>query len=228
MKCVKKVIALGLSIALIIPVISINALEKKDTNVNNQIINVIESNVSYTKEGIEVSSDLKNDLKEINVEDIKEQMIEQGIDSKFINNFNSDVIYSLVKENIDDINEGVKNKTLKITPEEDIINNTDNSFYVQGGSTYTQKFSWGVRQNKSTAAANRWVYDLNKSSQGFVATGAVSILLGGIGAPIGFVSGLSAAYMGGLANKVSYVNSRNNRGITADINWWLTYAVKNQ
>lgn len=44
-------------------------------------------------------------------------MIEQGIDSKFINNFNSDVIYSLVKENIDDINEGVKNKTLKITPE---------------------------------------------------------------------------------------------------------------
>ncbi len=99
---------------MLIPVISINALEKKDTNVNNQIINVIESNVSYTKEGIEVSSDLKNDLKEINLEDIKEQMIEQGIDSKFINNFNSDVIYSLVKENIDDINEGVKIKLLKL------------------------------------------------------------------------------------------------------------------
>ena len=69
---------------------------------------------------------------------------------------------------------------------------------------------------------------MNKSSQGFVATGAVSVLLGSMGAPIGFVSGLPAAYMGGLANKVSYVNSRNNRGITVDINWWLTYAVKNQ
>lgn len=107
-----------------------------------------------------------------------------------------------------------------------MIETNDDSFYLQGGSTFDKYHWWGIARWKSTSDANTWVYELNKAGIGNAAYSvALGVLFGGVGA---LPNGLTSAYFLALANEVNYVNSRTSRGIVAHINWALIYDVFGQ
>lgn len=107
-----------------------------------------------------------------------------------------------------------------------LVDSEDDSYYLQGGSTYDQTFWWGRRRYKSTSNANKWARDLQNCAalNGGAATLA-GACFGGVGA---IPNGLTSAYCWALGNEVSYKNSLSNRGIKADIYWCLVYSVKKQ
>lgn len=230
MKFGKKIITLGLTIALIIPAVKVNATNNNLENINEEVINKIETNITYSDKGITIDSEkeLKEDLKQIDINSIKQELINLGANKQEVSKFNENTIFKLVKDNIEDINKDVKQNKLKIVENHDIINADDDNFYVQGGSTYSKRYSWGVRHYKSTAAANRFTYELNKKSNNIGLTAGLSFVFAPYGIPGGILGTVTAWYLSGMSNEVNYYNNKNNRGIILDINNWLTYSVRNQ
>lgn len=230
MKLGRKIITLGLIISLIIPVIKVNADSNDLENVNEEIINTIETNITYSDNGITIDSEkeLKNELKQIDINAIKEELINLGANKQEVQKFNENTIFDLIKDNIEDINKDVKQNKLKIVENHDIIDAEDDNFYVQGGSTYSKRYSWGIRHYKSTAAANKFTYELNKKSNNIGLTAGLSFIFSPYGIPGGVLGTVTVWYLNGMSNKVNYYNNKNNRGIILDINNWLTYSVRNQ
>lgn len=107
-----------------------------------------------------------------------------------------------------------------------IVSTQDDEYYLQGGSTYDETKWWGRRRYKSTAAANRWAYELNQCAA--INAGAAAVggaVFGGVGA---IPNGITSAYCWMFANSVTYYNSLSNRGIVADITWIFVYKVRTQ
>lgn len=127
---------------------------------------------------------------------------------------------------IEDCNCKLRAGEYTILPGGTIVETDNEAYYLQGGSTFSQTFWWGVRHYKSTVAANRWIYELNQA--GHLNTGAAAIggaVFGGVGA---IPNGLTAVYLYMVANSASYYNSLSNRGIVADITWILVYKMRTQ
>lgn len=226
-KVISKLTMVTLSILLIVPMVKINAEEVDSSYVEQQIIETIEANTEYTKQGLSLEDDLKLELESLDVEVIKEEMKEIGLDENFIDSFDSDVIFELVNDNIQKINEDVKMDRIEIV-NDDIVDVKDNNFYVQGGSTYSKKYSWGIKHYKSTAAANKFTYEMGRKINALNWVSALSFVCAPYGPPAG-VAGVTASwYFTGIMNKVNYYNAKNSRGIILDIKTWLTYSVKNQ
>lgn len=230
MKLIKKIVALGLSIALLLPSVNVHALDDNIESVNEQIINTVESNITYSDDGIVIDSDeqLINELRAIDIDALRSELIELGANQESVDTFNEDTIFMLLKDSIEDINNKVEQNILEITENNDIVDTTDDEFYVQGGSTYSVRYSWGIRHYKSTASANYFTYTLAKHSNNIALTSGTSLIFAPYGIPAGVLGLVSAWYFNGVVNKVNYYNNKNNRGIILDINYWLTYSVRNQ
>lgn len=230
----KKTLNKSISILLIGVAISTSFTGMSSAMENNsndeRIDEIIESNVKYESDGLSIvsKSELKKDLENIDIEAIKQELKRIGIKQEYINNFNEDTIINSVEENIEDINKDIELNKIEVRGEKDLVDTQDENFYVQGGSTYSKKYSWGVRHYKSTAAANYWVRQLGKHINGIQLTSGASLIFAPYGIPAGVLGMVTVWYFTGLKDEVSYYNSRNNRGVIIDINTWLTYNVRNQ
>jgi hypothetical protein len=235
----KRIIAFLLCLSLTLPVGAFfaNAADSKSFNTGvtslkeNAAVEVTENIIS--KIGKTVKLDARNDVinynksqiisicKKVNIDAINAFYSENGQKS-----VTSKDLAQMIIKGIDSVNEALENGEYEILPGGTIVEVEDDDYYLQGGSTYDQTFWWGRRRYKSTAAANTWAWQLNNCA---VANGSASLLAGAVFGGFGAIpNGLCSMYCWKLANDVSYVNSRTNRGIVANIWWILVYNINNQ
>ncbi len=132
----------------------------------------------------------------------------------------------LMIDGINSVNDELQEGNFEILDGGTIVDTDDDTYYLQGGSTYDETHWWGRRRYMSTSAANTWAYDMNKAAA--VNAGAAIIAgaaFGGVGA---IPNGLTSAYAWYLANDITYYNSLSNRGIVTDITWVLVYSMDTQ
>ena len=178
-----------------------------ELNVDSDIITYDESDI------VDICS--KFDLDTINAENAK-----MGLDA-----ITAEELSQMI-EGINSVNEDLSEGTFEILNGGTIVDAADDTYYLQGGSTYDETHWWGRRRYKSTDAANKWAHELNQCAAANAATSVVAgAVLGGVGA---IPNGLTSAYCWSLADSVSYHNGRTNRGIVADITWVLVYSVDPQ
>lgn len=192
----------------------------------DNIIYDIGTEIEITDDGVTID-DKTAVLKKITQEDVdnlNELATSQGI--KYDQVLTKESLVQLFENGIESINEEVSNGELEILEDGSLIESTDDNFYVQGGSTYDKKYWWGVKRYKSTYAANKWVSDLNTAAN--INAGAAFLagaIFGGVGA---IPNEISSVYAYQLANKVSYRNSLNNRGIIANITFTFVFTTASQ
>lgn len=180
-----------------------------------------------------IQLDTSNDTIVFSEEDIAD--ICKDMDMDLINEFYSemgmepvtaDELADMFVEGIENLNAELAEGDMEILENGTIVDSEDDSYYLQGGSTYDQTFWWGRRRYKSTKNANKWARDLqNCAALNAGAATLAGACFGGVGA---VPNGLTSAYCWALGNEVSYKNSLTKRGIKADIYWWLVYSVKTQ
>lgn len=229
-KKASKIITVALIGLLVsIPVLGTVSAMEKDTS-NSSIEEIIESNVKYESDGLSIVSEenLNKELECIDIGEIKEELKSIGVDQSYIDNFSKETIVNSVEENIQEINDEIESEKVEVRGEKDLVDVADEGFYVQGGSTYSKKYSWGIRHYKSTASANTWVRGLSKHINGIQLTSALSFVCAPYGVPGGIAGSLTVWYFTGMRDEVSYYNAKNNRGIILDMKSWLAYSVRNQ
>lgn len=192
----------------------------------DSIIYDIGTEIKFTDDSVTMN-DKYSVLQKISQEDVdnlNELAKSQGI--QYEQALTKESLVSMFEAGIKSVNDEVSNGELELLEDGSLIESDDNNFYVQGGSTYDKTYWWGKKRYKSTAAANRWVSDLNTA--GNVNAGA-AVLAGAIFGGVGAIpNGLSSVYAYQLANKVSYRNSLNNRGIVANLTWALVFTTASQ
>lgn len=206
---------------------SIASLEGKELESSlENIISDIEKNVEIDENGIIIENKgqiIKNiDQKDIN--NLKKLAEIQGI--KYEEPVNKKSIVEMFEQGVKTTNKEIEEGELTVLDNGSFIDAKDDDFYVQGGSTYDKSYWWGKKRYKSTYNANRWVRDLYSVGHANAATAAVAgAVFGGVGA---LPNGLTAVYAYNLADKVSYRNSLNNRGIIANLTYVLVFTTKSQ
>ena len=229
-----KTIILGISIGTII---SINTLATNvfasDLNRNTNILNTnviqeinddISQNISIDNDQIKINNtnDLLNKIDDADINKLNELAKSQGIEKSYT----KEDLIKLYEDSISNLNKEITQGNLEMLSDGSIIEANDDSFYLQGGSTFDKRYWWGVSRWKSTDDANHWSYELNKAA---AANAGIAVLAGAVLGGVGAIpNGLTSAYTWALANEVSYKNSLNSRGIVADINWSLVYSVYGQ
>lgn len=158
----------------------------------------------------------------IDLETIKEQYKNYGI-----SDITKEEIVELLVNGIEDSKNRLETGELTMLEDGSMVDADDDSYYLQGGSTYDKTYWWGRRRYKSTSAANKWVKKLNKTA---AAEGGIGAIGGAILGPApGIVGGIGCWICWDLASEVSYYNSLSKRGIKADIPWCIVgYKVRKQ
>ncbi|MBU3182881.1 hypothetical protein [Clostridium psychrophilum] len=192
---------------------------------SNGIVNAISDDITTSSNGLNIDkNDLKMDLKDVDYNAIQKDAEASGV------TFNKDLtaasLYTTITANINELNKEVRSDDLTVLKNGTLIDSSDDNFYIQGGSTYRQKFWWGIRQYKSTYYAGLWAGKLNQSAIHFGAAAGLTALFGFVPQAAACIGG--AWYMGSIANKVNTINGSTRRGIRADIHWWLTYTIVRQ
>lgn len=179
-------------------------------------VEVADNEIYYDEEGIYECID------NLDIDGINRAYIEYGLKP-----VSSEELAEIFISGIECVNKELDNGELKMLSDGTMVESEDDSFYLQGGSTYDQTYWWGKRRYKSTAAANKWVRDLNRVAALEGGAGTVAgVALGAVPAVVG---GLCCTYCWHLASNVAYYNSLSNRGIKADIPWALVgYKVRKQ
>ncbi len=137
-----------------------------------------------------------------------------------------DDIRIAMTEGVASVNASIIDEELVFVDSDTLIDASDDSYYLQGGSTYSTVHWWGVTHYKSTTAANAWVRELNKTAN---IGGSMGTIVGAaFGIWCGLAISLSAAYLRSLASDVSYYNSISTNGIVAKIYWILAYKIRTQ
>lgn len=207
----------------------IRTSEKVNTDsnkTNDKIIQVISNNITVTKHGISLKDEslLIKNLEALDISSVQKDAESKGV--VFNEALTAKSIVRKIKEGIKTINYDIAKGKTKVLENGTIIQADDDSFYLQGGSTYDQTYWWGKRRYMSTDRANLWNRDLNKAA---AVNGGAAILAGAVFGGVGAIpNGLTSAYCGYLASDVAYYNGLNSRGIVTDLNWWLTYSMRNQ
>lgn len=192
----------------------------------DSIINDIGTKVNVTDEtvAIENKSDVLEKISQEDVDNLNALAKSQGI--QYEEPLTKESLVNMFEAGIDSVNEEVAQGDLEVLEDGSLIDSEDENFYVQGGSTYDKTYWWGKKRYKSTYAANKWVSQLNTA--GNLNAGA-AVLAGAIFGGVGAIpNGLTSAYSYQLANKVSYRNSLNNRGIIANLTWALVFTTSSQ
>lgn len=226
----KTILSLVLANTLLVPTFEGFALANETTqpsnieisNAQNELQESIGKGITVSSEGISINENkAAREISDQELIELNKIAVSQGLKE-----YTKKEVVDLYEKNISDLNEQIISGELEVQDNGAIIESHDNDFYVQGGSTYTTRHWWGVWHRKSTSAANGWISQLNTAANlntgGAVAAGAV---FGGVGA---VPNGLTAAYLYQLANRASYWNSRNSRGIWAKINWVPVFSMGNQ
>ncbi len=192
----------------------------------DNIIDEINTEIEVTDESVTISdkSSLLEKISQEDIDNLNELAKAQGVE--YEQPLTKESLLNMFEEGIESVNDEVTNGELEVLEDGSLIEADDDSFYVQGGSTYDKTYWWGKKRYKSTYAANKWVSELNTAGNlntgGAVLAGAI---FGGVGA---IPNGLTAVYCYQLANKVSYRNSLNNRGIIANVTWALVFTTSSQ
>ncbi|WP_375345173.1 hypothetical protein ACEWPB_00600 (plasmid) [Priestia megaterium] len=203
-----------------------SAVVTKGTESLDNIIDDVSKNVSITDESISLENEsaILESITQEDIDNLNELAKEQGI--QYEKPLTKEYVLELLKQGINSVNSELNDGNLEVLKDGSLIESDDDSFYVQGGSTYDKTYWWGKKRYKSTANANKWASQLNSvanaNAAGAVIAGAV---FGGVGA---IPNGLTAAYSYQLAQKVSYRNSLNNRGIIANLTWTLVFTTASQ
>jgi len=195
-------------------------------DVVSAVTDIISEQVEATSNGFELKNEdtILDQLNQLNFNEIENLAESQGVEYK--QNLNKESVLKIFKDGIQSVNADIASGKLTVLEKGTIVESNEESFYLQGGSTYDVTYWWGKKRYKSTANANKWASDLNTvgnaNAAGAVLAGAV---FGGVGA---VPNGLTAAYSYQLANKVNYYNSLSSRGIVANLTWLLVFTVKSQ
>lgn len=192
----------------------------------NSIIDNIGSEISVTDEAISIEnkSDVIESISQEDVDNLNELAKEQGI--QYEKPLTKESLVNMFEAGIQNVNEEVSQGELEVLEDGSLIDAEDENFYVQGGSTYDKSYWWGKKRYKSTAAANKWVSQLNTAAN---LNAGAAVLAGAVFGGVGSIpNGLTAAYSYQLANKVSYRNSLNKRGIIANLTYALVFTTSSQ
>ena len=229
MKNINSKIAAILSTAIVCAssVATIGAYASNDTidaNNTNSIIDALDSAVEINGDSDVITYDeskIVDICNKFDLDTINAEYAKMGLDA-----ITKEELSQLMIEGINSVNEDLSEGTFEILDGGTIVDTADDTYYLQGGSTYDETHWWGRRRYKSTNAANEWAHELNQCAAANAATSVVAgAVLGGVGA---IPNGLTSAYCWSLADSVSYHNGRTNRGIVADITWVLVYSVDPQ
>lgn len=204
---------------------SLQEVELAANEASEEVDNLIADlgdDIEITEDGIVYEEgDIEDAVADMDINAINDFYVLNGMES-----VTEDDLVRMFEEGIESVNEEIRDGELDVLANGTIVEADDDAYYLQGGSTYTQTHWWGRRIYKSTAAANRWVYQLNQA--GHLNTGA-AVLAGAVFGGVGAVpNGLTAVWVYSLANRVQYVNSTTKRGIIADVRWVLYYTVRTQ
>ncbi|MFC0469063.1 hypothetical protein ACFFHM_00400 [Halalkalibacter kiskunsagensis] len=225
-----KFISMILVVALIFSGFSTTAFTKDGNKTGEQlnqqletVITNIEKNVNVKSDGISLNEiNIRKSIKKEDIEAINQLAKEQGLDVVYTKKSFIDEITKGIKET----NKQIQNGELKALSDGTLIENNDENFYLQGGSTYTTGYWWGKRHYRSTAAAAKWSYGGKQLALGHVvAGGAVAFFSMGTGFVIGAVA---SSYYFAFTNSIDYYNGLSNRGIIADVTWALVYSMRTQ
>lgn len=192
------------------------------------IISVVEKNVIFSSDGIELveKNKIMSELKQQDINMLNKLSELQG--HKLDKPMTKSSIIKDLEIHLDNLNEEIASGKLTMLDNGTMIDSNDKNFYIQGGSTYNEKKLWGVRRYMSTTAAYNYVYKLRDLNS--VATGLVvaSVIFGPYGVYPASVNGATALWANQLANRIDYHNNRTSRGIIADIYWIPAFNIKTQ
>lgn len=228
-KMVKMLAANMLALSLLVSELSVQSVyadaEEATVMDSEDIIDALEDEAGVEVTDNEISYDeesIYDYIGNLDMDSINKEYIEYGL-----NPVTSEEFAEFFISGIEIVNEELDNGELVMLSDGTMVEGDDDSFYLQGGSTYDKTYWWGKRRYKSTAAANKWVRDLNKTAAIEGGAGAIGgTVFGNI--PI-VVGSFCCAYCWCLATDVAYYNSLSNRGIKADIPWALVgYKVRKQ
>lgn len=227
-----KSVLLGISIGTMISITTFStnvfASDLKNNissdNLIQELNEEISQNIVISDNEIELKNvdDLLKNIDDSTIDKINELSKSQGIDKTYT----KEEFIKLYEDSIANLNEQIDEGKLEMLNDGSMIEADDDSFYLQGGSTFDKRYWWGVSRWKSTSAANNWSYKLNRAA---AANAGIAVLAGAVFGGVGAIpNGLTSAYTWMLANEISYKNSLTSRGIVADINWSLIYSVYGQ
>lgn len=228
-KMVKMLAANMLALSLLVSELSVQSVyadtEEATVMDSEDIIDALEDEAGVEVTDNEISYDeesIYDYIGNLDMNSINKEYIEYGI-----NPVTSEEFAEFFISGIESVNEELDNGELVMLSDGTMVEGYDDSFYLQGGSTYDKTYWWGKRRYMSTAAANKWVRNLNRTAAIAGGAGAVGgVIFGGV--PI-VTGGLGSAYCWHLATDVAYYNGLSNRGIKADIPWALVgYKVRKQ
>lgn len=225
-KLSKRSLTLTLALTMLVSSMQVESVWAEETEVNsNNLVDALEETdiVEYDDEEIVYDEeDIYDFIKKIDMSDINEEAKKSGLVPMTVED-----MYDCFVENIEKTNEDLEEGELTMLSDGTMIDSDDDAFYLQGGSTKDITKWWGRIRYKSTAAANKWVRDLNRVA---AAEGGMGVIAGTfLGATPGVVGGICCWYCWDFASSVSYVNSRTKRGIIANIPWVLVgYSVEKQ
>lgn len=225
-KIFRDVITWALVLTMVVSIIQTNSVLAEETTVDNEnLINSLEQLdcIEYTGEVVEYDEEeLYNFVATIDLNSLNEEAVKNDLSP-----MTQDDIYAVFVNGISTVNEQLSDDELTMLSDGVMIDSDDDSFYLQGGSTYDKTYWWGKKRYKSTAAANKWVRQLNKTA---AAEGGVGVIAGAVlGVVPGVVGGIGCWYCWSLAADVDYYNGLSKRGIVASIPWAMVgYSVKKQ
>lgn len=201
-----------------------NIMEKEVQGNLDDVIDTIDNKIYLDAVNGEIDfsdKDIVNICEEIDIALLNEYYSKMGMEA-----VTADEVADMFIEGIENLNEELATGDMEILDNGTLVDSEDDSYYLQGGSTYDQTFWWGRRRYKSTSNANKWARDLQNCA---ALNGGAATLAGAcFGGVRAIPNGLTSAYCWALGNEVSYKNSLSNRGIKADIYWCLVYSVKKQ
>lgn len=202
--------------------------EELERSLNN-IIGAIGENVSIDSKGLvlEEKEEVIENIDQKDIENLLKLAETQGIN--YTQTVTKESVVEMFEAGIQETDKAVEEGELTVLSNGSLIDAKDDEFYVQGGSTYDKSYWWGKKRYKSTYFANVWVRDLKSLGHANAAGAFVAAAIFGPIAPwAALPNGLTSAYLYNLADKVSYRNSLNSRGIIANLTYTLVFTTASQ
>lgn len=235
-KIIKKIVAGSLILSMILTIGNTTYAAEKpvktDNHVTNQktteemesIIDNVESQniVTCDEQGCIIDKEeLKDVCDDIDINTVQKYYNEHGLGS-----ISKENIYNGIINSVENVNDQITDGELEVLDKGTIVDASDDSYYLQGGSTYDVSHWWGKTRYKSTYDAKKWAHELN--SLAAYETGVGSIGAAIFGPSFVVLGGLSVGYAWKLAEDISYYNGLSKRGIKVDICYWFVYSISKQ
>lgn len=158
-KMVKMLAANMLALSLLVSELSVQSVyadtEEATVMDSEDIIDALEDEAGVEVTDNEISYDeesIYDYIGNLDMDSINKEYIEYGL-----NPVTSEEFAEFFISGIESVNEELDNGELVMLSDGTMVEGDDDSFYLQGGSTYDKTYWWGKRRYKSTAAANKWV-----------------------------------------------------------------------